>query len=71
MADNADRAAEQTEMLNQYAIASRPRLQLRVDDGRDCLGCGERIPDDRWFALHGRCCLCVDCQDDAERAMGR
>lgn len=68
MADNADRAVAQTEVLDQHRLANRPRLRRRLDPGIDCLSCGEEIPEDRRRLLPG-CCLCVDCQEDAERVM--
>ncbi len=66
--DDADRA--QLDLERQIAAAAaavRPapsRLSIH------CLGCGEPIPQARRAALPG-CCLCIHCQTDAERAMGR
>ena len=38
--------------------------------GADCLECGAEIPARRRAAVPG-CCLCVACQERAEKAMGR
>lgn len=40
-----------------------------VQVGIDCLACGQEIPAARRAAVPG-CCLCVTCQDEAERSMG-
>jgi phage/conjugal plasmid C-4 type zinc finger TraR family protein len=70
MADAADRAAERTELFIQASLSSRPKRPVRADDGTDCMSCGEEIPEERRRTLPG-CCLCVDCQEDAEKVMGR
>jgi RNA polymerase-binding transcription factor DksA len=70
MADNADRAGDQQDMLMKALLANLPKPQQRTAPGKDCLSCGEEIPAERRRLLEN-CCLCVDCQEDAERAMGR
>jgi RNA polymerase-binding transcription factor DksA len=70
VADNADRAAEQDMM--DMILSRRPKPPHRTAPGIHCLGCGDEIPEARRKAFnHGVPFLCVDCQDDAERAMGR
>jgi phage/conjugal plasmid C-4 type zinc finger TraR family protein len=70
MADNADWAADRDEMFRQLSLASRRRRAIRADDGIDCHACGEEIPESRRRSVPG-CCLCVDCQEEAEKVMGR
>ena len=69
MADAADRAGDVAEALSAYLLRL-PVLCRAVDASRACLSCGEAIPDARLRAVPG-CCLCVECQEDAEKAMGR
>ncbi|HQU16649.1 MAG TPA: TraR/DksA C4-type zinc finger protein [Gammaproteobacteria bacterium] len=70
MADAADRAVAQQEVLDRHLLRCRPAYPRRTEPGTDCLSCGEEIPEARRSLLPG-CCLCVDCQEDAERVMGR
>ncbi len=57
-------------MIDEALLRRRPRPPLRAGLGIDCLCCGDEIPAERRAVLPN-CCLCVDCQDDAEKAMGR
>jgi phage/conjugal plasmid C-4 type zinc finger TraR family protein len=73
--DDADRAVQTEESRLDRVLAERraqraARLATAANDGLMCLGCGKEIPEARRRAVPG-CCLCVDCQDDAERSMGR
>lgn len=64
--DDADLAA----LLPEPVFRKVAPMPPRTDRGIDCLACGEEIPPARRAVLPN-CCLCVECQDDAERAMGR
>ena len=68
MADGADRAQVAEEAFDEARFRRWPALSDRIHVHVVCLGCGEEIPVARQEAMHG-CCLCVDCQDDAERAL--
>lgn len=68
--DDIDRAQVLEAEHLRHALAARTVRVRRVHAGIDCLGCGEEIPPARRAAVPG-CCLCCDCQADAERAMGR
>ena len=68
--DLADRAQE-LELVHQEHALRRQLQQTRiVSSSRSCMGCAEEIPEQRRAALPG-CGLCVECQDDFERGMGR
>ena len=64
--DDADLAA----LLPEPVFRKVAPMLPRTDPGIECLACGEEIPRARRAVLPG-CCLCVECQDDAERVMGR
>ena len=64
--DNADRATLQQEVISEAMLERRPRPPQRQSPGTDCLACGEEIPTAR-LAVLPNACLCVDCQEDAER----
>jgi phage/conjugal plasmid C-4 type zinc finger TraR family protein len=68
--DGMDRAQEIAALHLAAALDRRQAARPPVQAGQDCLTCGEEIPAERRQALPG-CCLCVDCQADAERALGR
>jgi phage/conjugal plasmid C-4 type zinc finger TraR family protein len=68
VADNADRAAEQQSVIENALLLHRPRPPQRKVPGNDCLGCGKEIPAQR-LAVLPHACLCVECQEDAERTM--
>jgi RNA polymerase-binding transcription factor DksA len=70
VADNADMAAERQEIVDDLLLQRRPRPPQRQAPGSDCLGCGDPIPEER-LAVLPNCCLCVGCQEDAERVLGR
>ena len=57
------------EVIEQAFLDRRPRPAQRQALGNDCLACGEEISPGR-LAVLPNCCLCVDCQEDAERCMG-
>ncbi len=69
MADNADRAQEVSVLMERAMLRRFEKVARRVVPGADCLACGEEIPSERRAVLPN-CCLCFDCMDDAERAMG-
>jgi phage/conjugal plasmid C-4 type zinc finger TraR family protein len=69
--DDADVAAGVSELLLGHALRHRAEAaQPASAPSITCLGCGEEIPEERLAALP-KCCLCVECQDDFERGMGR
>jgi len=68
VADNADMAGEQQEVINDLIIRLRPRNAVRAAPGSDCMSCGAEIPAARLAVLPGAC-LCADCQEDVERVM--
>jgi len=69
--DDADQAqALEEEHLRRGIAEARAIPQVALRAGTDCLACGIEIPAARRAAVPG-CCLCVTCQEGAERAMGR
>jgi phage/conjugal plasmid C-4 type zinc finger TraR family protein len=70
VADTADRAAEQQGVIENALLLHRPRPPRRQVSGNDCLACGKEIPAQR-LAVLPNACLCVACQEDAERTMGQ
>jgi RNA polymerase-binding transcription factor DksA len=57
---------EQQEVLEEHLLRHRPRPPVRETPGTDCLSCGDPIPKER-LAVLPNACLCIDCQEDAER----
>ena len=69
--DEADQAqALEDEYLRRAIAQARAIPQITARPVADCLGCGAAIPAARRAAMPG-CCLCVGCQESAERAMER
>jgi phage/conjugal plasmid C-4 type zinc finger TraR family protein len=67
--DVADLAQSTEELVLKEALARVPPPR-GGNGGLHCLNCTDEIPEGRRRAVPG-CCLCVDCQDDMERGMGR
>lgn len=67
--DDADMAVAQQERQLEATIRNRPRTATRIEPGQHCLACGEEIPKARRDIYKDRACLCVDCQEGAERVM--
>lgn len=72
--DDADRFVQAQEREMQRLLDGRRATAARhaaaMNEGIICMACGEEIPEARRKALPG-CCLCFDCQEEADRSMGR
>lgn len=69
MTDQLDEAQRLAELQRDDALASHHRRvdQVRATHGRrECIDCGDSIPDKRRLAIPG-CQRCVACQADFER----
>lgn len=67
MADNADRADNDMEVLLAAQIAAAARAGVGAFED-ECIDCGEEIPQARRLALAGQGCVrCTACQSFADR----
>ena len=64
MADLADLANLEAELFLKQAIAEAQQPKEAQEEIRDCVRCGEVIPEARQKL---RLKLCIDCAEDAER----
>jgi phage/conjugal plasmid C-4 type zinc finger TraR family protein len=64
--DNVDRAQMREEEMRARALDKIAQHAPMRQDGADCLACGEEIDARRRAAVPG-VCLCIQCQEQAER----
>lgn len=64
--DLADLAQEREERLRAAALSAARRAPAQRDSARNCISCGEAIPEKRRTAVPG-VQTCAFCQSQAER----
>ena len=65
MADEADKAQVSSDRLLEAGIAAHRNGGHLSDGQKDCIDCGEEIPEKRRKAAPG-CERCIECQQDIE-----
>lgn len=65
MADLADIAQLQNDILTESTLSKLRSKRYQGHSGLYCCKCLEPIPDERRLAMPG-CCLCIDCQREEE-----